>query len=461
MMNMEPIKLKNIAEAVGVQNDSEREVLRISTDTRTIIPQSVFLALKGERFDGHRFVQQAADAGAEALIVEQPVTVKQDIPVFLVKSTRGALLQIARYYRMQFDIPVIGVTGSVGKTTTKEMIVAAISPKYHTLKTEGNLNNQIGLPQTLLRMDRTTEAAVVELGMDDFGQIHNMSMSAVPSVSVITNIGHCHIQTLGSQEGILKAKLEIVDGMEETSPVILNGDDPLLAKAAPGLKNAVLLYGIDNPECDVRAENIRETESGLHFDVVVPSMDLRTAVHVPAYGRHHVLDALSAFAVGMLLQVAPEQMAEGLSQYRPTGMRQHIVPASGIRVVEDCYNASPDSVCATLQALTTMGTGRKIAVLGDMLELGGYTEEGHRRCGAKAAELKLELVAVGESSRFTAEEARKHGGSVQWFATKEEAAAPLLAMLKTGDTVLFKGSHGVHMEELIERVYTVWAKDVP
>lgn len=456
---MEPIKLKNIAEAIGQRSRSEREIERISTDTRTIIPQSLFLALKGDRFDGHQFVQQAADAGAEAIIAEQPVKVRQDIPIFTVKSTRAALLQIAKYYRMQFAIPVVAVTGSVGKTTTKEMIVAAISPKYRTLKTEGNLNNQIGLPKTLLRLDHTVEAAVVELGMDDFGQIHNMSMTAVPSISVITNIGHCHIQTLGSQEGILKAKMEIIDGMDENSPVLLNGDDPLLAKAAAGLKNSVLLYGIENPDCDIRGENIRETESGLDFDIVVPSVELRVPVHVPAYGRHHVLDALAAFAVGMLLQVSPEQMAAGLSHYQPTGMRQHIVAASGIRVVEDCYNAAPNSVCATLQGLTAMGGGRKIAVLGDMLELGDYTEEGHRRCGAKAAELKLELVAIGESSRFTADEARKNGGSVQWYATKEEAEAPLLAMLKTGDTVLFKASHGVHMENLIERVYAVWAKD--
>lgn len=455
---MEPMKLKDIAEAIGLRCESEREIERISTDTRTIVPGSLFLALKGDRFDGHQFAQQAVDAGAEAIIAEAPVQVSRYIPVFTVKSTRTALLQLANRYRMQFDIPVIAVTGSVGKTTTKEMIVAVLSQRYRTMKTEANLNNQIGLPKTLLKLDHTIEAAVVEMGMDDFGQIHNMSVSAAPSAAVITNIGHSHIQTLGSQEGILKAKLEIVDGMDENAPVILNGDDPLLAGAASNLKNPVLLYGIDNPECDIRAEDICETESGLQFWITVPSMNVKTPVTLPAYGRHHVLDALSAFAVGLLLQVAPESIAEGLAQYVPTGMRQHIVKASGITVVEDCYNASPDSVCATLQALTTMGNGRKIAVLGDMLELGDYTEEGHRRCGACAAQKEVELIAVGASSRFTAEEARTQNGRVQWFATKAEAVPALLAMLQPGDTVLFKGSHGVHMEELIERVYQVWPK---
>lgn len=455
---MEAMKLKHIAEAIGIVNESEREIERISTDTRTIIPRSVFIALKGERFDGHEFAQQAVEAGAEAVIAEAPVKVSRYIPVFTVKSTHAALLQIAKYYRMRFDIPVIAVTGSVGKTTTKEMIVTVLSQKYRTMKTEANLNNQIGLPKTLLRLDHTVQAAVVEMGMDDFGQIHNMSMTALPSAAVITNIGHSHIQNLGSQEGILKAKLEIADGMDENAPLVLNGDDPLLAGAAPKLKNPVLLYGIDSPDCDIRAENIVETADGIRFEVVVPSMDVRTAIRLPAFGRHHVLDALAAFAIGLLLQVTPEQMAEGLAEYVPSGMRQHIVPASGITVVEDCYNASPDSVCATLRALASMGGTRKIAVLGDMRELGDYTEEGHRRCGVQAAELGIELVAVGESSRFTAEEAEKHGAKVQWYATKADASAPLLAMLQTGDTVLFKASHSIHMEDLMDQVYAVWPK---
>ena len=218
---MEPIKLKHIAEAIGIMNESEREIERISTDTRTIVPGSLFLALKGERFDGHQFAQQAVEAGAEAIIAEAPVKVSRHIPVFTVKSTHAALLQLAKYYRMQFDIPVIAVTGSVGKTTTKEMIVAVLSQKYRTMKTEANLNNQIGLPKTLLRLDHTVQAAVVEMGMDGFGQIHNMSMTAVPSAAVITNIGHSHIQNLGSQEGIVKAKLEIADGMDENAPLVL------------------------------------------------------------------------------------------------------------------------------------------------------------------------------------------------------------------------------------------------
>lgn len=456
---MEPLKLKDIAKAIGQFSTSEQTVERISTDTRAIIPRSVFLALKGERYDGHQFAQQAVNEGAIAIIAESPVSVSNGIPVFTVPSTRGALLQLAQYYRMRFQIPIIAVTGSVGKTTTKEMIVAALSVRYRTLKTEANLNNEIGLPKTLLRLDHTIEAAVVEMGMDDFGQIHNMSMAALPSIAVITNIGHCHIQTLGSQAGILKAKMEILDGMDDASPVILNGDDPLLAEEAAKLKNPVLLYGIDAPDCDIRAVDIEEGEFGLRFRVTVPSMKLNVPVAIPAYGRHLVLDALAAFAVGMMLQVDPADMAEGLSAYVPSGMRQHIVHASGITVVEDCYNASPDSVQATLRALQHMSTGRKLAVLGDMLELGDYTEEGHRTCGRCAAELGIPILAVGEASRFTAEEARSHGGTAEWFPDKESAAEPLLQMLRPGDTVLFKASHGIHMEELMTRIYAVWTKE--
>ena len=455
---MEPIKLKNVAEAIGMRSESEREVERISTDTRTIVPGSVFLALRGDRFDGHRFVRQAVAAGAEAVIVEEPIKGNLHVPVFEVPSTRAALLQIAHYYRLQFDIPVVAVTGSVGKTTTKEMVVAALAGKYRTLKTEANLNNQIGLPKTLFRLDHTVQAAVVEMGMDQAGQIHNMSMAAAPSIAVITNIGHCHIQNLGSQEAILHAKLEILDGMDPNSPAVLNGDDPLLAGAAPSIKNPVLLYGIDSPDCDIRAEHIVETEHGLSFEIAVPSMQLRTAVQLPAFGRHLVLDALAAFAVGLLLQVPPAVMAEGLGHYVPSGMRQHIVPASGITMVEDCYNASPDSVCATLQALSAMGGGRKIAVLGDMLELGDYAEEGHRRCGRCAAELGIPLVAVGELSQWTADEARAHGGEAQWFAAQDAAGQALCAALRAGDTVLFKASHAMHMENLMAQVYAVWPK---
>ncbi len=456
---MEPLKLKDVAKAVGLSSNSELQIERISTDTRAICPGSLFVALKGDRFDGHQFAQQAADEGAVAILAEAPVTVSRWFPVLTVPSTRAALLQLAQYYRMQFQIPVVAVTGSVGKTTTKEMIVAALSVKYRTLKTEANLNNQIGLPKTLLRLDHTIEAAVVEMGMDDFGQIHNMSMCAVPSIAVITNIGHCHIETLGSQEGIRKAKLEILDGMDDTSPVILNGDDPMLAEAAPGLNHPVLLYGIESPECDIRAESIEEGAFGLRFHVTVPSMGVRVPVEIPAFGRHFVLDALAAFAVGILLQVDPAAIAEGLAHYTPSGMRQHIVHASGITVVEDCYNASPDSVCATLQGLQYMGDGRKLAVLGDMLELGDYSEAGHRRCGRQAAERGIPIVAIGPQSRFTAEEAQAHGGTATWYADKESAAAPLLAQIQRGDTVLFKASHGIHMEALMNQVYGVWPKD--
>ncbi|MDD6175306.1 MAG: UDP-N-acetylmuramoyl-tripeptide--D-alanyl-D-alanine ligase [Firmicutes bacterium] len=458
---MEQITLQNAARAIGAECREETEVLSVCTDTRAITPGCLFVALRGERFDGHDFAAEAAKAGAAGIVCEHEVSGTGRTPVLMVKSTQGALLQLARYYRSLFSIPMVGVTGSVGKTTTKEMIVAAISPKYQTMKTEGNLNNQIGLPKTLFRLNHTIEAAVIEMGMDHFGQIHNLSMTAAPTISVITNIGHSHIMNLGSQEGILKAKLEILDGMDLNAPVVLNGDDPLLAGAAEKIGNPVLLYGIRNPACDVRAENVRETESGLEFDVCVASLDSRTPVHLPAYGIHHVYDALAAFSVGLLLQVEPDRMADGLAGYVPSGMRQHIVRAGGLTVVEDCYNASPDSVKASLAALRAMPcTGRRIAVLGDMLELGDYTERGHRECGRAAAENGTDLlVACGRDARFCAEEAEKAGILTEYFEEKPEAAQFLQNSLRAGDLVLVKASHGSHLEELLDAVYSRFERE--
>lgn len=452
---MEQITLQDAARAIGAECKEQTDVLSICTDTRAITPGCLFVALRGERFDGHDFASAAAKAGAAGIVCEHEVENTGKTPLLMVKSTQGALLQLARYYRSLFAIPVVGVTGSVGKTTTKEMIVAALSPKYKTMKTEGNLNNQIGLPKTLFRLDHTVEAAVVEMGMDNFGQIHNLSMTAVPTIAAITNIGHSHIMNLGSQEGILKAKLEILDGMDINAPVVLNGDDPLLAGAAEKVKNPVLLYGIHNEACDVCAKDVRETESGLEFEACVASLGSCTHVRLPAYGIHHVYDALAAFSVGLLLQVDPAQMAEGLAAYVPSGMRQHIVRAGGLTVVEDCYNASPDSVKASLAALRAMPcSGRRIAVLGDMLELGDYTERGHRECGLAAAKNKIDLlVACGKDSHFCAEEAKAAGIATEYFEAKPEAGQFLLQELRAGDVVLVKASHGSHLEELLEVIY--------
>lgn len=460
-MSMEQITLQDAARAIGASCAEQADIQSVCTDTRAITPGCLFVALSGERFDGHDFAAAAAKAGAAGIVCEHEVHDTGHTPVLMVKSTQGALLQLARYYRSLFVIPLIGVTGSVGKTTTKEMIVAAISPKYNTMKTEGNLNNQIGLPKTLFRLDHTVEAAVVEMGMDHFGQIHNLSMTAVPTISVITNIGHSHIMNLGSQEGILKAKLEILDGMDTNSPVVLNGDDALLAGAAAKIKNPVLLYGIENDSCDVRAKNVQETESGLEFDACVASLNSCTHVRLPAYGIHHIYDALAAFSVGLLLQVEPEKMASGLAAYVPSGMRQHMVRAGEITVVEDCYNASPDSVKASLAALHTMPcSGRRIAVLGDMLELGDYTEPGHRECGSAVATNKLDLlIACGKSSQFCAEEAKAAGVYTEYFAEKPEAIDFLLQALQPGDLVLVKASHGSHLEEILEAIYVKFPRN--
>lgn len=379
-------------------------------------------------------------------------TVKTAIPVVYVGNSRAAQLKLARSYRDRFDIGLCGVTGSVGKTSTKDMIYAVLSARYNTLRTEGNLNNDIGLPKTLFRLDENTEAAVIEMGMSGRGEISELSAAAHPTCAVITNIGYCHIENLKTRENILAAKLEILDGMDENAPLIVRGDDEYLGRlTADDIGGRRLIrFGLTE-SCDVRAENVVLGENGGKFTICYNGSTY--PAEVPAVGEHHVLNALAAFCVGIEFGLSPEEMIHAFMSYEGTGMRQHIEQRGDVRVILDCYNASPTSMRSALSVLGSVGAdGRRVAVLGDMLELGERSKALHAGLAEYAGEYADVFFLYGREMNALFTELQKRGITAFHSINKEELTNMLLGEIKSGDTILFKGSRGMKMEEIAERV---------
>ncbi len=446
---MELITLEEIANAVGSKNIFNGTTALICTDTRKIQKGCVFVALIGANFDGHNFVKTAFENGAIAAITERQI---EKYPCIVVESTRKALLDLAKAYRKKFTPILVGVTGSVGKTTTKEMIALALSAKYNTLKNEGNLNNEIGLPLTLFRLDSSYEAAVIEMGMSHFGEIHRLSKTAKPTISIITNIGFSHIENLGSQEGILKAKLEILDGMDTESPLILNADDKLLSNVC--LDRDIITYGIANECADIRAVNI-VSDMDTEFDIVYKG----EAFHVKlnCIGMHNVLNALAAFAVGVTCGIQPAEITAKLAAYESVGLRQKVEHLGEQTVIIDCYNASPDSMRAALSVLSQIepqNGGKRVAVLADMLELGEMSRELHENVGEMSVNAKIDkLICYGNYAKYIAKRADELGLHSGCTTDKGMLLDYLKSTLKPNDVVLFKGSRGMKLEEVIEELY--------
>ncbi len=448
---MEQLSLKEIAVALRAACGEDAAISNVCIDTREVTPGSLFIAIKGERFDGHDFIPKAFELGAAAVVAHRDV--KAQGPVLLVENTRSALLELGGWYRRRFPVKVVAVTGSVGKTSTKEMVDTVLSARFKTLKTEGNLNNEIGLPKTLFRLDQSYQAAVIEMGMSGFGEISRLSRAAQGDIGIITNIGVSHIEKLGSRENILKAKLEILDGLKKGAPLIVNADDNLLG-TLEFCNRPLIRYGITADTADIRAVCVRTEGLETAFEILFEGR--RYPVRIPVLGNHHVLNALAAFAAGSWFGIRPEEITAALPGYRPSGMRQKIVDFHGITVVEDCYNASPDSMKASLSVLSQLGQkGKRVAVLGDMLELGEYSEKAHREVGRVTAENRLDaLLCYGGQSVFTAQEALKNGVScVRCFEQKSEVAQWLKRNLTPGDAVLFKASRGMKFEEIISAFY--------
>lgn len=446
---MEKLMLSEIAEALGTECPAESEIYEISTDTRNMPKGCLFAAIKGDRFDGHDFIPKAIEMGAAAALSEKNI---MDRPCVVVSDTRRAYLDIAGYYRRKFDPFLVGVTGSVGKTTTKEMIALVLSEKFRCLKTKGNLNNEIGLSKTLLTLDSSHEAAVIEMGMSHFGEISRLSGATSPTVGVITNIGFSHIENLKTQDGILKAKLEILDGMAENAPLVLNGDDSHLAPLKDKLSNGrrVYLFGTDNEKCDFYGENITESNGVTVFDVHYDGKTCR--VELPCIGKHNVMNSLAAFCIGILAGMSENEIVLALKKYKSDAMRQNIVKKNGVTVIVDCYNASPDSMKASLKVLSDMKTdGKKYAVLGDMLELGEESEKLHTLVGEYVRESKIDMLyCYGKDSEYII---RKSNTRAEFSEDKDAIARLLKGRLKPGDAVLFKASRGMKLEEIIDKVF--------
>ena len=421
--------------------------LGANNDTRKLEPGQLFVCLQGQR-DGHEFVPAAMEKGAAAVLCSRQVG---DIPAIIVDDTRKALGDFARGERQRIGMKVVGVTGSVGKSTTKEMIAAVLAKTYRVSKTPANHNNDIGMPMAVLAMSEDTQVAVLEMGMNHFREIAYLASIAQPDVAVITNIGTMHIEHLGSQEGILRAKLEILEGMKADGKVILNGDDALLWNIHRREGLNVSYCGVQNPDCGYHGSEIVQNPGLLQFNVKYGTLTF--PVELSLEGMHYVSDALLAIAVGVELGMNPSKIQEALSQFQNMAGRQEIFEAKGCKIIKDCYNAGPESMAA---ALTVLGnqTGRRVAVLGDMLELGVCTQAEHYRVGRIAAEKADLLLAYGPNGSRVVVGAVTGGmpeNKVKAFEDREEIVAAMKRMVKPGDVILVKGSRGMRMELILEQ----------
>lgn len=419
--------------------------LGASNDSRNIQPGQLFVALQGAR-DGHDFVPMALSRGAAAVLCTH---CDGDYPAIVVEDTRIALGDIARGERQRIGMKVVGVTGSVGKSTTKEMISAVLETTYRVEKTPVNHNNDIGMPMAILPMSEDTEVAVLEMGMNHFREIAYLTGIARPDLGVIINIGTMHIEHLGSKEGILKAKMEILEGMGPDGKLILNGDDQLLWNVHNSTAYPISYFGVRNEECAVRGEMLSQGEE-LSFRVGCVEESFR--VDLSLEGEHYVLDALAAVSVGLELGVPKEKIVSALQTFRNMAGRQEIFEAKGCTFIKDCYNAGPESMAAALAVLGKK-PGRRIAVLGDMLELGTRAPAEHYRVGRIAAETANLVLAYGPHGDRVVSGAITGGMDpmyIRAYEDREPLIAALRSLVKPGDVLLFKGSHGMHMELALE-----------
>ena len=447
--------VKEIAGATGgilLQGDPSAVVRGVCTDSRKAGSGDLFAALKGQQMDGHLFIGQALEKGAGALLVSRvPDVVPEGVPVVQVQDTLQALQQLARYNREQLNIPVVAVTGSNGKTSTKDMVAAVLQVRWNTLKTQGNFNNELGLPLTLLNLTEKHQAAVVEMGMRGPGEIDFLAGLAKPPGAVITNIGETHLERLGSVHNIALAKGEVLEHIPQDGFALLNGDSPYVNELAVRCQGQVWTYSLQGP-ADLRAENIRSEGAGVRYKVTYPGG--QGEIFLPVPGSHNVMNSLGALGVGLRLGLTFEEIAAGLAQVTLTHMRLEIIQAQDFMVINDAYNANPSSMEAALRVLAETARGRKIAVLGNMYELGKRTESGHRDTGKAAREAGVQkLVAVGDLARFIAKGALEAGmPEKDVFHCEHNAGAieVLGSLLKAGDTVLVKGSRGMRMEEIVQ-----------
>ena len=425
----------------------------VTTDSREVCPGCIFVAFPGERFDGHDFAAKALEEGAAYVVLNHPVEGVPAERAVISPDSYHAMMVMGANYRSQFHPKVVGVTGSVGKTTTKQMTYAAIAGFGNTIKTEGNQNNELGLPRTMFRIGKETQYAVVEMGMSHAGEIERLSKCARPDVGIITCIGVSHIGNLGSQENICKAKLEICAGLPEGAPLVLNGDDPFLRKAALPDHVRPVWFSLGDENADVCALSIQQDEKGMSF-VLEDHEEGTFLVKIPAMGRHNVANALAAYCAATRLGLDARRVIAGLADFEQTGMRQKVVHVRGVDVIEDCYNANPDSMKAALAMFREYPCKRRFALLGDMLELGDISRAAHEEVGRQAVENKVDyLVTYGEQAKRIAVVAAAKGLPTLHADTYAQAAETLLNKMQPGDALLVKASRGMALEKVLEIFY--------
>jgi len=441
---------KGIAEITGgkliCKNDDKNvPVTGAVRDNRDVNRGNLFVCVRGERVDGHSFANAAFNSGAACCLAEQNIPDAKG-PYVVVESTLEAIKKLGAYYRSLFNIPVIGITGSVGKTTAKELIASVLSKKLCVLKTEMNMNNELGVPLTLMSLNEHHDVAVIEMGISDFGEMGRLADMVRPDIFVMTKIGYAHIKELGDLQGVLRAKTEAFAYMESTGIAVLNGDDELLMGYDPGIHKITFGLGESN---DVRAVNIRtKTVEAVEFDII--SGTGRFPVVIPAYGSHLANLAPAAVIAGRLLGLADEEICRGFLSYSPVEGRSNVTNPKGITLIDDCYNANPNSVRAALTSISTL-SGRRVAILGDMLNLGEYSEQMHYEIGVFAAQCGINsLLCHGSHARFIYDGYISAGGTqAYYYPLMTEFKENIPGKIKKGDVVLVKASLGMHFKELL------------
>ena len=443
--------------------NSDDKCIRIVTDSREAEEGSIFFAIKGQNVDGNDFIAMAVDGGAKCVIGQNvPDDAKnRNFCAVIVDDTIRALGEIASEYRKYSRAKFIAVTGSVGKTTTKEMIYAVASVSFHAYKTKGNYNSEIGLPLTIFGIGPEDEVVVLEMGMSAMGEIEHMTRIARPDIAIITNIGTSHLASLGTRENICRAKMEIRLGLPEDGVLLINADEPLLMEQYEILEKKPLLMSVFNRLGDYRAVNIRQKPDMIIYDLLYKNKAV-TNVEIPSMGKHNVYNSLAAFAVGTLLGMGDEQIRKGLKNFNGVDKRQNIYDLYGITVIDDCYNASPESMHAAIDVLVSIAkrkSARATALLGDMLELGDYSRLMHDQLGQYAAQMKVQkLFCFGSMADVIAEAAIKNGIRAEDVSVcidsrdADGMAEMILSTLKPGDVLLVKASRGIAAERVIESI---------
>lgn len=454
---MEFITLDNIINAVDGEKLVEGNIHKfnkVSTDSRKIEKDSIFIALKGDNFNGNNYITEASNKGAALCIIDEvnfePKNLNPSTSIIKVKDTKKSLLDLAKYYRSTLDLKIIGITGSTGKTTTKDMTCSLLSEKFKVFKTKGNFNNEIGLPLMIFNLDNSYDIAILEMGMSNFGEIHNMTEAAVPDIAIITNVGVSHIENLKTRKNILKSKLEITDFFNSGSTLILNVDnDLLMEESKKDVPYKVIKTGTEKT-ADIKATNIKYNENSISFDIVTDNKLVYSEFKLNVPGKHNVLNALLAIVCGKIFNMSYEEMQNGIKNLSMTSMRLDIVKGEKFTIIDDCYNASPDSIKAAIDVLKSIKGNRKIAVLGTMRELGEDSYNLHKEVSSYAKDQSVDvLITLGEFSNAYGD-GFENNKNFKTFEDIDKINEFLNVFIKKDDIILVKASRAMKFEKIVE-----------